>query len=168
MRIEQSITHAWAYELKGSCTQEVIAELQTMKDEMLSGDSGLSNVWEEICAQVQGEQSFDWDSYEDVVETAVQGKVELLSREQQLAIWTLTDDGWNWVYDHFNDDDGENLAPMEMSAIVRLITDDVMSAASDFESKALYRFLWGADEEEDEDEEEEEEKDASPESPSVS
>jgi len=79
MRIEQSITYAWALELKATCTQAVIAILQTMDGEMLSGDSGLANVWEEICAQVQSEQSFDWPVYQGVMDSLVQAEVDLPS-----------------------------------------------------------------------------------------
>jgi hypothetical protein len=163
MRIEQSITQTWAHELKASCTQAVIAELQTMDVELLSGDSGLANVWEEICAQVQSEESVDWPTYQVVIDSLVQAEVELLSREKQLAIWAQTVDGSDWVYGHFTDDDGEEIAPVEVDGIVQLIIDDVMAAASDYESKTLYRFLWAAEgEDEDENEEEEEEEEDSP------
>lgn len=158
MRFEQKMTLAWALGLKASCTQGVIAALQTMDDEMLSGDSGLANVWEEICAQVQGAQSADWSTYEDVIESLVHAKVELLGREQQLAIWAQTDDGWAWVHDHFDEDDSDDTAPLDVHAVCRLIVEDVISAASDYESRTLYRFLWDAEDEEDEEEEEEEEK----------
>jgi hypothetical protein len=156
MRIEQSISNAWAYELKSSCTQAVIAELQKMREGMLSGDSGLQNIWEEICAQVQEEQSVDWQAYEDVIETFVQTEVEQLCRNRQLAIWAQTDEGWSWVYDHFSDDDGESAAPFEVASVVRLVMDDVLSAAADYESKALGRYLSRYDDEAEDDEDEDE------------
>lgn len=37
----------------------VIARFQRMKDALLSGDnSGLISAWDEVCVQVQGEESF--------------------------------------------------------------------------------------------------------------
>jgi hypothetical protein len=157
MRFEQKVTQAWALELKASCTRAVIADLQAMdrdllSGEMLSGDSGLANVWEEICAQVQSEQSIDWPTYEVVIDSLVHAEVESLRREQQLAIWAQTDDGWAWVYDHFTDDEGDDAAPLEVDAIVQLIIDEVIAAASNYESKTLYQFLWRLDEEEEEEE----------------
>lgn len=42
----------------------VIVKLQQWRDKnmLLSGDSGLQNVWEEICVQVQAEYSIFWES----------------------------------------------------------------------------------------------------------
>ena len=39
---------------------------------LLSGDdSGLKNVWEEYCVQIQGEESYYIDIYEDIVAASV-------------------------------------------------------------------------------------------------
>ncbi len=39
-----------------------------MRDCLLSGDdTDLVSVWEEICIQVQGQESFDWDAYDYTV-----------------------------------------------------------------------------------------------------
>jgi hypothetical protein len=118
---------------------------------MLSGDSGLQNIWEEICAQVQLEHSADWWAYEEVMETFIQTQVEQLSRNSQLALWAQTDEGWSWVYDHFSDDDGESAAPLEFASIFRFVMDDVLSAAADYKSKALSRYLSAYEGEDDDD-----------------
>lgn len=66
------------YEFYQDCTRQisnnVILELKKMRDPMylLSGeDSGLKNVWEEVCAQVQGEKSYFWESYEETIDNCV-------------------------------------------------------------------------------------------------
>ncbi len=54
--------------------KKVVRDLKTLKDKdfLLSGDdSGLENVWDEICVQMQGEQSFHWSIYEDLIEKVV-------------------------------------------------------------------------------------------------
>ena len=43
--------------------KQTLLELRD-KELLTSGnDSGLKNVWEEVCVQVQGEQSYYWDAY---------------------------------------------------------------------------------------------------------
>jgi hypothetical protein len=46
MRVEESITASWAEQLKVACSEQVIAEFKDMREPMLSGDSGLLNIWE--------------------------------------------------------------------------------------------------------------------------
>ena len=83
MRIEQHIAAAWAKQLSDKLIKESIAALEQMDaNEMLSGDdSGLKNVWEEICVQVQGEESVFWDAYVETIESLLSGSVELLDRD---------------------------------------------------------------------------------------
>lgn len=66
-------------------------------DITLSGDdSTLENAWEEICVQVQGEESFFWETYEAVMGDAVLGELENLSNPDLAALWLQTDEGLEW------------------------------------------------------------------------
>ena len=70
MRIEQHIVAAWATQLTDKIIHDAINTLTEMDSTaMLSGDSGLKNVWEEVCVQVQDEQSFFWDTYVETMES---------------------------------------------------------------------------------------------------
>ena len=54
--------------------KKVVRNMKLLKDDsmLLSGDdSGLKNVWEEYCVQIQGEESFYIDIYEDIVAASV-------------------------------------------------------------------------------------------------
>lgn len=54
--------------------KEVISDLISLNDKnmLLSGDdSGLENIWEEICAQVQFEYSIYWDVYLDTLDNCI-------------------------------------------------------------------------------------------------
>ena len=64
MRIEQHIVAAWAKLLSETLVKDAIAALEQMDaNAMLSGDdSGLKNVWEEVCVQLQYEESIFWDT----------------------------------------------------------------------------------------------------------
>ncbi|MDR3428080.1 hypothetical protein [Silvimonas sp.] len=161
-RIEQHIVAAWANRLTDAAVNSTISELKASSAE-LSGDSGLANVWEEFCAQVQGEESADWSSYEDVVEELLSGFVEGLDRDAQLALWTATEPGWAYLYDHHADQDGAMGVPLNTGDIVSKLEEEVWSAAADYESPSLYRYRWGEDDPEyDDDEESDDEDDMGP------
>ena len=159
MRIEQHIVAAWAKQLSDKLLKESISALEQMdSSEMLSGDdSGLKNVWEEICVQVQDEQSFFWDTYVETMESLLSGYVELLDRDARLALWAVTDEGWAYIYDHHADDGGVEDAPVVEDEIVAKLKDELLSAAASYSNHRITKFLQrhedGYDElEEDEDE----------------
>ncbi|UVJ44300.1 hypothetical protein NVV94_01405 [Pseudomonas sp. LS1212] len=162
MRIEQQIVDAWATSLVIEVVSDVINVLEGM-DAVLSGDSGLANVWEEVCAQVRLGESLDWPIYEESIVDLLCAGVEELDRDAQLALWAVTDEGWDYIYDHHADEGGATGAPLDISDIVAKLKKDVLSAAADYESPSLHRYIWGKndskydeDEEYDEDEVEEE------------
>ncbi|WP_447858099.1 hypothetical protein [Pseudomonas aeruginosa] len=153
MRIEQHIVAAWAARLSGQVVSDVVRSLEGM-EATLSGDSDLKNAWEEVCAQVQGEESVDWSIYEDAMEELLYSVVERLDRDAQLALWALTDEGWDYIYDHHSDPDGAVGAPLNTGDIVTQLKGKVLSAAADYESPSLNRYIWSEDDPEcDEDEE---------------
>lgn len=156
MRIEKGITTSWAQQLQAECSEQVIAQFEGMRESMLSGDSGLLNTWEEICAQVQGEESSDWDTYTGMIEDFILANVKQLPKSAQLALWAQTETGWDWIYDHFAEDDSYDNAPLDFESITQLIKGAVLSEAADYESPTLYRYRWDADDpqfDEDEDDE---------------
>lgn len=161
MRIEQHIVAAWAGRIKDKVVGEAVAELERMKGqggEMLSGDSGLKSVWEEICVQVQGEQSFFWNFYVETMESLLAGCVELLDQDSRLALWTTTDAGWDYVYDHRDEDEGVEDVPVLSDEIVAKLMESLLQAAADFENPRVTKFLerheYGYDELEDDESDE--------------
>ena len=158
MRVEQHIVAAWATRLGRQVVSEVIRSLEGM-EEGLSGDSDLENAWEEVCAQVQGEESIDWSIYEDTIESLLYSAVQRLDGDAQLALWAVTDEGWDYIYDHHADKNGAAGVPLDIGAIAAKLKGDVLSEAADYESPSLYRYIWGEDDpeyDEDEDYEEDE------------
>jgi len=72
-------------------------EMRKITDALLSGDdSGLKNMWEELCAQVQYDQSLDWEVYEDVARDIVSALVASLPDYEQAAVWLQSDAGCSW------------------------------------------------------------------------
>jgi hypothetical protein len=160
MRPEQAVTAFLADKISRSVVQSVITYLEGLpRDCMQSGDdSPLKNVWEEYCAQVQGEESVFWDAYTDTAESALHDAVEKLDRYEKLALWLQTDSGWDWNYDHAEDQQADELAPVAIDEIVSHLRDALDRAAADYESETLERYKYGLDPDEesvDEDDEEE-------------
>jgi hypothetical protein len=72
--------------------RRVVRTLIGMREGLQSGDdSGLVNVWEEICVQVQDEESFFWEAYDHTVRSMVGGEVEGLPRPVLVALWQWLD-----------------------------------------------------------------------------
>jgi len=156
MRIEQHIVSAWATQLADKIIKDAIHALTEMDSTaMLSGDSGLKNVWEEVCVQVQDEQSFFWDMYVETMESLLAGYVDLLDRDARLALWTSTDEGWSYLFDHRDEEEGVDDVPVTAEEIVLKLHDQLLSAAADFENPRIAKFIArhedGYDELEDED-----------------
>lgn len=142
MRIEQHLVAAWASQLSDKLIKEAILSLEAMdSQEMLSGESGLKNVWEEICVQVQDEQSFFWGTYVEIMEELLAGHVEMLDVDARLALWTLTNSGWEYIDDHQADDEAGLDIPVAADEIVAMLMDDLLSAAANHESPSISRFL---------------------------
>lgn len=161
MRIEQHLVAAWASQLSDKLIKDAIQSLEAMdSQEMLSGDSGLKNVWEEICVQVQDEQSFFWETYVETIESLLAGYVEMLDANARLALWTLTESGQDYIDDCQTDDEAGLDIPVDADEIVSMLKDGLLSAAANHESRSISRFLQrhedGFDELEDDEEDDSE------------
>ena len=93
---ESAIVRAVAEEAARRLTRKVVVDLQRMTDKMSGDDSELKTIWEEICAQVQYEESFFWEAYDDTVRAIVGGYTAKLPKHEREAIWLQTDAGSDW------------------------------------------------------------------------
>lgn len=157
MRIEQHFVAAWASQLSDKLIKDAIQSLEEMdSQELLSGDSSLKNVWEEICVQVQGEQSFFWENYVENMDGLLAGYVEMLDPNARLALWTLTESGRDYINDHRTDSEAGLDIPVDADEILAMLRDGLLSAAANHESPSISRFLQrheeGFDELDDDDE----------------
>lgn len=56
----------------------------------------MSSVWDEICVQVQYEESFQWDAYEQTMRAFVEASIEDLAQFEREAIWLQTEAALEW------------------------------------------------------------------------
>jgi hypothetical protein len=123
---------------KAECRQicrKVIFSLQRMTDGMHSGDGGpLRNIWDEVCVQVQFQQSIFWDLYLDTVRMIIRAAVEKLDASRKQAIWLQTSAGMDWDYET---DDNEDPAYCESDIVDYILDEYVLSEASNWTNKRI-------------------------------
>lgn len=158
MPTDESLIEQTAQDAKSTIVRSVIDQLQTMASDLQSGDdSGLETVWEEICVQVQGEESALYSSYEDLIDEFAVNELSGLDKETLSALWLRTDNGIEWLCDH----EGKESAPYCIDDIASEICSLVLSEAADFENDRIYNHLWGLESEDEDDEDQGDEDDES-------
>ena len=117
---------------------------------MQSGDnSGLKNLWDEICVQVQREESIFWDMYIEIIDSCIERQASKLKPHELMAIWWQNE---NLEYDtdslsitKTSDDDEpwdleDNSYTME--EIVTYVRESyLMQEASTYSNKAITEYL---------------------------
>jgi hypothetical protein len=123
--------------IRNKIVDQTISELESFGEGyMLSGDdSGLESLWEEICVQVQGEESFHWYAYVETIENLLRGFVDDLSSAERIAIWLSTDAGTDWVYDHQAGSTVDDTPPVSDTDIIEELKSKLMSRASAYKKR---------------------------------
>jgi hypothetical protein len=123
----------------GDCiTSKVIALLQSQRSSLAGDDSGLGTVWLEYCAQVQGEQSVDWDGFELLVHEAIEGLLGALSTADRRTLWLQTSEGKDWLSE-VNSDQG--VPPVDVADLIEAVYGTVWRKAADWEDPRVERYL---------------------------
>jgi len=118
---------------------KVIRKFKKMKEGMQSGDdTPLKNIWDEICVQVQGEESVFYDIYQYMIRSSIQYEVENLKDEIKQAIWLQTDRGFEWEY---GDESHAEATCCEEDITDHIFYKFVLSAAGDWTNKRIEKFL---------------------------
>jgi hypothetical protein len=117
-----------------------ISQLQRMTSGSLSGDdAGLENIWDEICAQVQYQESIHWDLYDDIVRDVVRIGTKELQRHEREAIWLQTSQGDDWF---FGDEETREQYPVCEDDIVEyLMREHIYSSAANWTNKRIREYL---------------------------
>lgn len=94
---EQSIIQHFSNELCLTIKRKVIKGLQAMDYACLSGDdSVLENTWDEICVQVQYQESYAWSTYQLTINSYIEALVDELKPHEKEAIWYQSEEGIDW------------------------------------------------------------------------
>jgi hypothetical protein len=136
---EFTIVRALAERLCQRITRSTIRGLQDMDAKLSGDDSELENPWDEICAQVQYEESIYWDVYQETIQTFVAGEVEALQSFERDAIWLQTPQGDDWASD---DDESREQYPVVIDDIVAyIISDHVLAEAGRWSNPNIRAYI---------------------------
>jgi hypothetical protein len=122
---------------------QTVSWLQTL-EATLSGDGTvLDNVWEEICVQVQYEESTLWDAYKETVLTDFAARFGELEYHVQIALGLQTPEGFEWRF--ANEPDGSNNPPTNDDDIAAYLWSEyLLPQAERYTNKRIRRFLQNA------------------------
>lgn len=142
LRSEHDIVENFSDAICNRITRQVIAQLQSMDDALMSGDdSGLANTWDEICVQLQKEMSAFWHVYDETVRSITAGHVERLTPYEQAAIWLQTQEAEDWLDEHENEGlrDGYPVNKQEITGYV--LETYIYSQAGSWSNKNIRKYL---------------------------
>jgi hypothetical protein len=132
-----AIVRALAQEVCKRLVRKVVLHLQGMKESLLSGDdSGLQNTWEEICVQIQDEESVCWGAYDHTTRSLVTGFVGELPAHEREAIWLQTGPGQDW---RFEDEAEREPYPVDNGDVVDYLVSEWVYAEADRWTNARIR-----------------------------
>jgi hypothetical protein len=120
--------------------RKAIRYLQSLNHiHLLGDDSGLENVWEEICVQEQGQYTWAWPAYEMEIERSVHYDVEHLSALKQELIWIQTPESDEWDGDA---EDAALTAPVYLGDITRhIVNAHVRRMAREYKNRRTCQYL---------------------------
>lgn len=119
--------------------RRIIRGLTRVNGGGLSGeDSGLRNVWDEICVQVQDQKSTSWSAYLDVMESLAAREVSALGAIEKQAIWLQTGEGGEWTIEN---EEQDAVCPDDLE-IAEYVSDNyVLAAAADWTNSRIEKYL---------------------------
>jgi hypothetical protein len=136
---ESAIVREVAEKAARRITRKVIGALQKLTNTLSGDDSELKTVWDEICAQVQLEQSCYWDDYIETVKQIVPVQLEKLAKNEREAMWLQTHNGIDWSCEEPEDRDPN---PIWDDDIVEWVIDEyVLSEAANWSNERIRAYL---------------------------
>lgn len=137
---ESTIVRDLADSVGRRIARRVMRSLQGMTDSRLSGDdSGLANVWDEVCVQVQFEQSIFWDAYEHTVTALVAGEFAKLAPHERESVWLRSPDGTAWSCE---DEARREPAPVsDPQAVDHIVREFVYAEAGRWSNPQIRQYL---------------------------
>jgi hypothetical protein len=133
------MTESAATVAKRAARRAVRALTEMRKGYLLSGDdSGLVNVWKEICVQVQLQESVFWDAYDRTVWDIIYWDVKNLPQPVLTTLWLETIPGEDWLCDQ---DEQVGAVPYCVEDVVEHVKGILYSMAGDWSNRRIQAYL---------------------------
>ena len=135
---ERAILKILADKIALRITKKSIAELQKIKSTLSGEDTPLKNAWDEICVQIQGEESLFWEVYKETVNQIIRFYISKIEPYERNALWLQTDAAIDWMYDYDTDDE----PPASEDDIVEYIFNEfIYKKADEYTNHRIRKFL---------------------------
>lgn len=144
--LEASLLNDLAEEFRVRCARPVVRGLQSLgRESMTSGDdTPLGNVWDEVCVQVQGQESVFWDIYLEEIQRAATHHVRKCSPTEQRIMWLATNEGTDWLCEREDASEGpfreSTSSPYDEDDIALWVTEGVLAMAADWSNPRIRRY----------------------------
>jgi hypothetical protein len=139
MKNEIDIVKALASEIARKITKKTIFALQRMNYTLSGDDSGLTTVWDEICVQVQEEESYHWSIYDLTVRSLVDYDVSQLKHFERLALWIQTESYDDWESE--KQDNEQFPAVFDGDIVDYLLAEFIYSEAMDWTNAKIRKYI---------------------------
>lgn len=100
MDIREKILISYADSILNKINRKVITQLQKLNTTTSGVDSPLKNVWDEICVQIQGQESVFWNIYEQEIDMRIHAALDELKDFEKTALWLMTENGQDFYFDN--------------------------------------------------------------------
>jgi hypothetical protein len=97
--------------------------------------SGLRHAWDEICVQVQGEESIAWNPFQDMVHDTLRHLVSKWPDVHLRVLWLRTDSGQDWL-----SDEPTGPVPVDIMEVVGMLERELCKAAADATNRWIEEF----------------------------
>lgn len=145
MNYKDNIISAFSESACRIISGKVVRSLQKMTNCMMSGDdTPLNNIWDEICVQVQCEQSWMWDAYLDTISDYILIEVEKLDNHTKEAIWLQTEEGSDWEWEIEGDGEADSVDSVdfiEYDIVNHILYNFVLPTAANWTNKRIEKYL---------------------------
>jgi len=139
LEIEDKILTTLSENLIEHIVRKTILSLQKMKTNLSGADSGLTNVWEEVCVQVQHEESFYGNIYEEEVYSIILSFINKISNTEKTLLWLMTENGSSY-YDR-DHSSSEELVYNDSDIVEYIKNGYLYSKAMDWSNERIRKYL---------------------------
>jgi hypothetical protein len=140
MDISEKITNQLANTISERISRKVELSLKGMKDGLQSSEySGLENLWDEVCVQVQSAHSMFWSLYDNLIYGLTLSNVKKLESYEMTAIWLQTDGGDEWKHQVSEKDCNIGYSTEEIAEYIA--REYVFKKAGTYRNNKIIRYL---------------------------
>ena len=147
----ENILSCQADKMRSAVVRKCIRKLQSHKRDsnMLQSDedSGLENLWDEVCVQTQFQYFWNWCLYEDYMKDLICSFLKDMFDENELNIlWSQTEEFVEWLDEYYDNPKGylhkcNIIGTYCLDNIMDLIFDDLISVSVNYTNARIEKYL---------------------------